>query len=74
MVFEKLKKIIVEEVGLDEEDITLEASFEGLGFDSLDEVTVQLQIEDEFDIEIPYDEAVKIETVGDAVEYIENHM
>jgi acyl carrier protein len=74
MVFEKLKKIIVEEVGLDEEDITLEASFEDLGFDSLDEVTVQLQIEDEFDIEIPYDEAVKLKTVGDAVEYIQEHM
>jgi acyl carrier protein len=74
MVFEKLKDIIVEQFGIDEEDITLETSFvDDLGADSLDLVEMIMAAEEEFDIEIPDDEAYKIVTVGDAVAYIRAH-
>ncbi|HPV02522.1 MAG TPA: acyl carrier protein [Clostridiales bacterium] len=74
MVFEKVKKIIVEQLGVEEDEVTLESSFiDDLGADSLDIVELIMALEEEFDIEIPDSEAEKISTVGDAVEYIKNN-
>jgi len=74
MVFEKVKKIIVEQLGVEEDDITMESSFiDDLGADSLDIVELIMAFEEEFDLEIPDSEAEKITTVGDAVEYIKNN-
>jgi len=74
MVFEKVKKIIVDQLGVDEDDVTLEASFiDDLGADSLDIVELIMAFEEEFDLEIPDSEAEKISTVGDAVEYIKKN-
>ncbi|HEX9058840.1 MAG TPA: acyl carrier protein [Clostridia bacterium] len=74
MVFEKVKKIIVEQLGVEEEDIAMESSFiDDLGADSLDIVELIMALEEEFDIEIPDSEAEKITTVGDAVDYIKNN-
>ena len=73
MEFEKLKKIIVEVLNVDEDDITMETTFvDDLGADSLDVFQIIMGIEDAFDIEIDNDEAEKIVTVGDAVEQIKN--
>ena len=72
MVFEKLKKIIAEQLEVEESEITLESSFqEDLDADSLDVVELIMAIEDEFDLEIPDEEAEKISKVKDAVNYIE---
>lgn len=74
MVFEKLKKIIAEQLEVDEDEITMEASFQDdLDADSLDVVELIMAIEDEFDLEIPDEDAENISTVKDAVEYIEKH-
>ena len=74
MIFEKLKKLIVEQVGADEDEITLESSFvDDLGCDSLDVVELLMAIEEGFDIEIPDSEAEKINTVGEAIEYIKKN-
>ncbi len=74
MVFEKVKKLIVEQLGVEEDDITMEASFiDDLGADSLDIVELIMALEEEFNLEIPDSEAEKITTVGDAVEYIKNN-
>lgn len=74
MVFEKVKKIIVEQLGVEEEDIAMESSFiDDLGADSLDIVELIMALEEEFDIEIPDSEAEKITIVGDAVDYIKNN-
>jgi acyl carrier protein len=74
MVFEKVKKIIVEQLGVEEDEVTMESSFiDDLGADSLDIVELIMALEEEFDIEIPDSEAEKIATVGDAVEYIKNN-
>ena len=71
---ERVKKIIVEQLGVKEEDVKPEASFvEDLGADSLDTVELVMALEEEFDIEIPDEDAEKISTVGDAVEYIKSH-
>ncbi len=68
----KVKAIIVDKLGVDEKDVTLEASFTGdLGADSLDTVELIMELEKEFDIQIPDEEAEKIMTVGDAVAFIE---
>ena len=73
MEFEKLKKIIAEVLNVDEEEITMESTFvDDLGADSLDIFQIIMGIEEEFDIEIPNEEAEKIATVGDAVEQIKN--
>ena len=73
MEFEKLKKIIVEVLNVEEDDITLETTFiDDLGADSLDVFQIIMGLEEEFDIEIPNEEAEKIITVGDAVEQIKN--
>lgn len=75
MVFEKIRKIIAEQFDIEESEITLESSFqEDLDADSLDVVELIMAIEDEFNIEISDEDAEKISTVKDAVEYIENHI
>ncbi len=74
MVFEKVKEIVVEQLGVEESEVTMEASFiDDLGADSLDIVELIMALEEEFDLEIPDKEAEKISTVGDAVEYIKAH-
>ncbi|AUS09269.1 acyl carrier protein [Laceyella sacchari] len=71
---ERVKKIIVERLDVDEAEVTLEASIkEDLGADSLDVVDLIMELEDEFELEIGDDEAAKISTVGDIVEYINKH-
>ena len=73
MEFEKLKKIIAEVLNVDEEEITMETTFvDDLGADSLDVFQIIMGLEEEFDIEIPNEEAEKIVTVGVAVEQIKN--
>ncbi|MBQ7668404.1 MAG: acyl carrier protein [Clostridia bacterium] len=74
MVFEKVKEIIVERLGVEEDEITMESSFiDDLGADSLDIVELIMALEEEFDMEIPDEEAEKITSVGDVVEYIKAH-
>ncbi len=70
-VFDKVRQIIVDQLGVDEDEVTSEASFiDDLGADSLDIVELIMALEEEFGLEIPDDEAEKISTVTDAVEYI----
>jgi acyl carrier protein len=74
MIFERVKERISEVLGIDHEDITMESSFmDDLGADSLDVVELIMALEDEFDLEIPDEEAEKIQTVGDVVEYIKEN-
>lgn len=74
-VFDRVTKIIVDRLGVDEAKVTLEASFkDDLGADSLDVVELVMELEDEFDMEISDDDAEKISTVGDAVKYIESNV
>ncbi|HEX9698234.1 MAG TPA: acyl carrier protein [Acidobacteriota bacterium] len=71
---EKVKKIIVEQLGVDADEVTAEASFvDDLGADSLDTVELVMAFEEEFDLEIPDEDAEKITKVQDAVAYIEQH-
>jgi len=71
---EKVKEIIVDQLGVDAEEVTNEASFvEDLGADSLDTVELVMALEEEFNMEIPDEEAEKIKTVGNAIEYIKSH-
>jgi acyl carrier protein len=71
---DKVKSIIVEQLGVDEEEVTMEASFtDDLGADSLDIVELVMAFEEEFGIEIPDDDAEKISTVKNAVDYIDQH-
>ena len=73
-VFDRVKKIIVDRLDVDEEKVTLESSFkDDLGADSLDIVELVMELEDEFEMEISDEDAEKIATVGDAVEYIQAH-
>ena len=70
-VEEKVKEIIVEELGVEREKLTSDASFmEDLGADSLDTVELVMAFEKEFDIDIPDEEAEKLRTVGDAMSYL----
>ena len=72
--FERVKSVIVDQLGADESAVTMEASFvDDLGADSLDIVELIMGLETEFDIEIPDEDAEKISTVGDAVNYIKEH-
>jgi len=74
MIFEKLKKIVAEQLDVEEEDVKMESSFQNdLDADSLDVVELIMAIEDEFDLEIPDEEAEKIATVKNAVDYIQNN-
>ncbi|MBP3677914.1 MAG: acyl carrier protein [Agathobacter sp.] len=73
MEFEKLKKIIVEVLNVEEDDITMETTFvDDLGADSLDVFQIIMGLEEEFEIEIPNEAAEKIVTVGDAVDQIKS--
>lgn len=71
MEFEKIKEILVDQLNIDEDEITMEASFiDDLGADSLDIVELIMTMEEEFGMEIPEDEVESLTTVGAAVEYI----
>ena len=73
-VDEKVKQIIVEQLGVDEGEVTNNASFvDDLGADSLDTVELVMALEEEFDTEIPDEQAEKIQTVGQAIDYITSH-
>jgi acyl carrier protein len=70
----KVKDIIINELGVEAEKVTASASFvEDLGADSLDTVELVMAFEEEFGIEIPDEDAEKLQTVGDAVNYIQQH-
>ncbi|MCX7883548.1 MAG: acyl carrier protein [Caloramator sp.] len=74
MIFEKVKERISDILGVDSDDISMDSSFiDDLGADSLDIVELIMALEEEFDIEIPDEDAEKIQTVGDVVEYIKEH-
>ncbi|MCZ6803897.1 MAG: acyl carrier protein [Proteobacteria bacterium] len=74
-VEERVKKIVVEQLGVKEEEVTNEASFvDDLGADSLDTVELVMALEEEFKTEIPDDEAENITTVNQAVEFINTHL
>ncbi len=73
-IFGKVKDIVVEQLGVDEEEVSEQASFvDDLGADSLDIVELVMALEEEFDLEIPDEDAEKIVTVGDAVNYIKEN-
>jgi acyl carrier protein len=73
-VEERVKQIIVEQLGVDEGEVTPNASFvDDLGADSLDTVELVMAFEEAFELEIPDEEAEKIKTVKDATDYIESH-
>jgi len=74
-VYDRMKKIIVEQLGVDEADVTPTASFvEDLNADSLDLVELIMSLEEEFNLEISDEDAEKIHTVGDALEYVQEHL
>jgi acyl carrier protein len=71
----KVKEIIVEQLGVDEEQVAPEASFiDDLGADSLDTVELVMAFEEKFDIEIPDEDAEKMRTVGDAINYLKDKL
>jgi len=73
-LFDKVKSIIVDQLGVEEDEVTLEASFiDDLGADSLDIVELVMAFEEEFEMEIPDEDAEKIRTVGDVVNYIQEN-
>lgn len=73
-IFDKIKEVIVDQLGVDEETIEMGSSFiDDLGADSLDIVELIMALEEEFDLEIPDADAEKIATVGDVAEYIKDH-
>ncbi|MDD7114262.1 MAG: acyl carrier protein [Lachnospiraceae bacterium] len=72
-MFEKIRDLIVEEVGVDADQVTMEASFkDDLNIDSLDLFEMVMALEEEFDVEIPSEDLEKMDTVGDIVTYIQN--
>ncbi|WP_291523042.1 acyl carrier protein [Acidithiobacillus sp.] len=74
-VAERVKKVVVEQLGVNEDEVTNEASFvDDLGADSLDTVELVMALEEEFDCEIPDEEAEKIATVQQAIDYVSAHM
>ena len=74
MVFEKVRNIVSEQLGIDADQITLDSAFiEDLGADSLDVVELVLALETEFDMEIPEEEAENVSTIGDVCDYIKAH-
>jgi acyl carrier protein len=73
-VEEKVKEIIVDQLGVDDKQVNAEASFiDDLGADSLDTVELVMALEEEFDVEIPDEDAEKITTVQNAIDYIKGH-
>lgn len=73
-IMDRVKSIVVDRLGVEVSEVTLEASFkEDLGADSLDVVELVMELEDEFDMEISDEDAEKINTVGDVVTYIASH-
>ena len=73
-ILEKVKEVIIDQLGVEEESIKLDTSFiDDLGADSLDIVELIMALEEEFDMQIPDSEAEKIATVNDVVEYIKNN-
>ena len=73
-MFERIRDIIAEQLSIEPDEITEESSFiDDLGADSLDIVELIMALEEEFDMEIPDEDAEKISTVGDVIEYIKNH-
>jgi len=73
-IVDKVKDIIIEQLGVEEAEVKMESSFvDDLGADSLDIVELVMALEEEFDLEIPDEDAEKIRTVGDAVKYIQEH-
>jgi acyl carrier protein len=73
--YEKVKEIIIEQLDVQSDQVTADASFiEDLGADSLDTVELVMSLEENFDIEIPDEDAEKIKTVRDAVDYIDKHV
>ena len=73
-IAERVKSIIVEKLGVNEADVTEDATFTDLGADSLDTVELVMEFEKEFNIAIPDDIAEKISTVGEAIKYIEENV
>ena len=74
MIFDKVKSIIVDQLDVDEDKVTLNSNIQDdLGADSLDIVDLVMSFEDEFDLEIPDDQVENIKTVGDVVKYIEDN-
>ena len=72
-MLEKIKSIVADQLGVDEDQVTEDASFiDDLGADSLDAVELIMAFEEEFDVEIPDEDAQKIKTVKDVIEYIES--
>jgi acyl carrier protein len=72
-IFNKVKFIIKEQLGVSEDELTLQTSFEDLNADSLDIVELIMALEEEFELEIPDEDAEKIQTVGEIIEYIKAH-
>lgn len=73
-IIDEVKAIIIEQLGVDEEDVKIDSSFvDDLGADSLDIVELVMALEEEFELEIPDEDAEKIRTVGEAVKYIQEH-
>ena len=71
---QRVKKIVAEQLGVNEADVKIESSFvDDLGADSLDNVELVMRFEEEFGVEIPDEDAEKIQSVRDAIEYIEKH-
>ena len=72
-IFEKVKSIIVEQLGVTETSVTMEASFiDDLGADSLDIVELVMALEEEYDVEIPSDDLAELNTVGDVINYLKD--
>ena len=75
MVFEKIKKLLAEQLDVDENGMTMDTNIaKDLGADSLDVVELLMSIEDEFEVEIPDEEIENIRTIGELTDYIQNNM